>query len=102
MECGTQESEARYTKHLNLYWLKTYICRYRVNQHLIVLNLYSVSINKILVMKFATLKVSRNLNLNLNLVECLEQTIRKQINCKRPSSTKQINTVQNIRIETCK
>ena len=53
-------------------------------------------------MKFATLKVSRNLNLNLNLVECLEQTIRKQINCKRPSSTKQINTVQNIRIETCK
>ena len=31
----------------------------------------------------------------------LEQNIRKQIDCKRPSNTKQMNGVQNIRIETC-
>ena len=33
-----------------------YICRYRVNQHLIVMNLYSISINKILVTEFITVK----------------------------------------------
>ena len=36
--------------------------RYRVNQDLIVLNLYSVSINKILVTKFITAKLSQKLN----------------------------------------
>ena len=36
------------------------------------------------------------------LIECLEQNIQKQINCKRPSSTKEMNRVQNIRIEICK
>ena len=33
------------------------------------------------------------------VIECLEQSIQKPINCKRPSSTKQMNKVQNIRIE---
>ena len=33
------------------------------------------------------------------VIECLEQNIRKQIDCKRPSRTKQMNTVQNIRVE---
>ena len=32
-------------------------------------------------------------------IECLEQNIRKQIDCKRPSNTKQMNRLQNIRIE---
>ena len=32
----------------------------------------------------------------------LEQNIRKQIDCKKPSSTKQVNRVQNICTETCK
>ena len=36
------------------------------------------------------------------LIECLEQNIQKQINCKRPSSTKEMNRVQNIRIEIWK
>ena len=36
------------------------------------------------------------------VIECLEQNIRKQIACKRPSSTKRMNRVQNIQIETCK
>ena len=36
---------------------------YRVNQHLIVLNVDSASINKILAMEFITVKVSQNLNL---------------------------------------
>ena len=39
-----------------MYW-------YSVNQHLIVLNLYSVSFNKILVMEFITVKSSLNVNL---------------------------------------
>ena len=40
MECQTQENEAGYTKHLNLYWPEIYMCMCRVNQHLIVLNLF--------------------------------------------------------------
>ena len=76
--------------------------KYRVKQHLIVLKLDSVSINKILVTKFVTVKVSQNLNvmerlstqLNQQLIrylfskviECLEQNIRKQICCKRSSN----------------
>ena len=32
-----------------------------------------------------------------NVIECLKQNIRKKIDCKRPSSTK-----QNIRTEICK
>ena len=34
------------------------MCMYRVNQNLIVLNLYSVSINKIVVTEFITVKSS--------------------------------------------
>ena len=33
------------------------------------------------------------------VIECLEQNIQKQIDCKRPSNTKQMNRSQNIRIE---
>ena len=36
------------------------------------------------------------------VMECFEQNIRKQIDCKRPSSKKQMHRVQNIRIEVCK
>ena len=36
------------------------------------------------------------------VIECLEQNIRKQIDCKRPSNTKQMNRLQNIQIETWK
>ena len=38
----------------------------------------------------------------LKIIECFEQNIGKQIDCKIPSSTKQMNRVQNIRIEICK
>ena len=62
MECKTQESEARHTKHCNLYSPETYMCGYRVIQN-IVLSLYSVSINYILVTEFITVKISQNLNL---------------------------------------
>ena len=57
MECETQERKVGYKKHLNLYQLKTYMDRCRINQHLIVLNLCSVSLNKILAMEFITVKV---------------------------------------------
>ena len=77
------------------------------------LKLGSVSINKILVTKFVTVKVLENLNLMQNsdasqwnqqlsryvfwkVIECLEQNIQKQIDCKRPSNTTQMNWVQNI------
>ena len=33
------------------------------------------------------------------VIEYLERNIRKQMDCKRPSSTKQIRRVQDIRIE---
>ena len=33
------------------------------------------------------------------VIECLEQNIRKQIDCKRALNTKQMNRLQNIRIE---
>ena len=88
------------------------MCKYRVKQYLIVLKLDCVSINKILVMKFATVRVSYNLNLMQSLstqwnqqliryvfskvIKCLEQNIRKEIDCKRPSNAKQMNWVQNI------
>ena len=49
MEYETQESLAGYKKHLNLYQPKTFMCWYRVKQDLIVLNLCSISIIKILV-----------------------------------------------------
>ena len=91
------------------------MCKYRVKQYLIVLKLDCVSINKILVMKFVTVRVSYNLNLIQSLstqwnqqfiryvfskvIECLEQNIRKQIDCKRPSNTKQMNWVQNTQIK---
>ena len=37
------------------------------------------------------------------VIESFEQNIRKQIDCKRPSSTKQMNRVQNskITLATC-
>ena len=38
------------------------MCKYRVKQHLIVLKLDSVSVNKTLAKKFVTVKVSQNLN----------------------------------------
>ena len=43
------------------------MCKYRVKQVLIVLNLDNVSINKTLVTKFVTVKVSQNLNLMQSL-----------------------------------
>ena len=89
--------------------LKHTCVNHTVNQHLIVLNLHSVSINKFLVTEFIALKVSQNLNLVLhvntvksttyksvfsNVIEYLGQNIQKRINCKkRPFSTKQMNRV---------
>ena len=36
------------------------------------------------------------------VIECLEQNNRKQIDCKRLPNTKQMNKLQNIRIEIWK
>ena len=57
MEFETQENVWIYTN------LKKYICRYRINQHSIVLKLNSASVNKILDPEFVTSKVSQDLNL---------------------------------------
>ena len=45
-------------------------------------------------------EINNNKYLFSKVTECLEQSIRKQIDCERPSSTIQTNRVQNIRIET--
>ena len=37
-----------------------------------------------------------------NVIKCLEQNILKEIDCKRPSNTKQVNRVQNVQIEIWK
>ena len=45
------------------------------------------------------MSTQRNRQLNRyvsKVIECLEQNIRKQIDCKRPSNTKQINRLQKI------
>ena len=117
MECETQETwrdRLNISVYTNLKhtW---YMCKYRVKQYLIVVKLNCVSINKILVVKFVTVRVSYNLNLmqslstlwNQQLIRCvfskvikyLEQNIWKQIDCKRPSNTKQMNWVQNTQIK---
>ena len=55
-----QERETEYAKHLNVYYPKTYImCPYRVNQS-ILWNLYSILINKILVMEFITVSFTES------------------------------------------
>ena len=36
------------------------------------------------------------------VIQCLEQNNRQQIDCKRPSNTKQMNRLQNIRYEIWK
>ena len=38
----------------------------------------------------------------LKVIKCLEQNIQKQFDCKRTASTKQMNRVQNTRIESSK
>ena len=63
--------------------------------------------------EFVTVKVSQDLNLMWNMstqwnqqlsryvskvIECLEQNIRKQIDCKRLPNTKQMNSLQYIHI----
>ena len=79
--------------------------RHRVNQHLIVLNLDSISINKILVTEFITVKVSTQRNQQLSryvfskVIEYFEQNIRKQIHSKRLLNTKRMNRIRNIPIE---
>ena len=120
MECEKQEAR----RDMQKIWIYTnlihiwYMCKYRVKHHLIVLKLDSVSTNKILITKLVTVKVSQNLNLIQSLstqwnqqliryvfskaIERLEQNIRKQIDWKRPSNTKQLNWVQNIQIEITK
>ena len=93
-----------------------------VNQHLIVVNLGSVSINKILVTEFITAKVSQDLTSMQNMstqrnqvliryvfseiIECLEKNIRKQIrlqmtieNKTNEQSAKYPN--RNIEIQSC-
>ena len=66
----------------------SYMCRYTVKQTFCQYgkaNLMSVQWSQ----QFSRYVFSK-------VIECLEQNIRKQIDCKRPSNTKQMNWVQNI------
>ena len=80
--------------------------KYRVDQHL-----YSISIDKILVTEFITVKILQNLNSmqkkcqhNVCQNQTLEsiQSIRKQIDYKKLLNTKQVHRVQNIQIKAWK
>ena len=62
--------------------LEPYICKYMVNQHLVLLYLYSVSINKILVTEFTTVRVSHNLNLMWNISTHWNQQLIKYVSSK--------------------
>ena len=76
------------------------MCKCRVSQHL-DLNLGSVSINKVLATEFITVKVWCKICQHSEIsryvvstvIECLQQNIRKQIDCRRPSSTNQMNRI---------
>ena len=71
---------------------------------------------QIIAPRFAAVKISckcenlckcQHWNQQLNwyvskVIKCLEQNVRKQIDCKRPSNNKQMNRLQNIRIEIWK
>ena len=57
---------------MNLYQLKTYMSRYRVNPLLIVLNLYSASINKTLVTESITMKVTHIIKFDLKYVNTVK------------------------------
>ena len=67
--------------------------------------IFSVSTNKIQITEFITTSFTESTFYVLckicqrNEINSLEQNIRKQIDCKRPKSKKQMNRVQNIRIE---
>ena len=106
MECETQESEAGYTKHLNLYWPKTKMCRYMVNRHFNSSKIiqcfnqqhssYGIYYRESFTESTFDINMSTQWNEQLsryvfksNRLERLEQNFRKQIDCKRPMSTKQ-------------
>ena len=47
-------------------------------------------------------EISNLVGMFSKVIACLEQNIRKQIDCQRPLEAKQMNIVQNIRIGICK
>ena len=85
------------------------MCECKVDQHLMVLNLYSISISKILVMgciiaKARTVGTFFQMCLNFLKNQTLRwlQNIKKQFDYKKSCHTKQINRVKNIRIKVYK
>ena len=85
------------------------MCEYKVDQHLMVLNLYSISISKILVMgciiaKARTVGTCFQMYLNVLKNQTFRwlQNIQKQFDYKKSCRTKQINRVKNIWIKVYK
>ena len=66
------------------------MCKHRVDQHLIVLNLYGVSINKILVLKFMTVKVPQNLKSMQKMSTQWHQRLFRYVNSKTIFENKSI------------
>ena len=72
--------------------------KYRVNQHLIVLNFYSVFINKILVTEFINVKVSQS-NRMFGTQHSETNRFQKTIECKpNEQSTKYSNWNMEIEV----
>ena len=94
----------------------SYQCRYRLNQHLIVLSLCNVSINKILITEFITVKVSQNFIFDANTMKWNQQLSRyvfskvsnvwnktfENKSIAKDHRVQNINWVYNFRIEICK
>lgn len=69
------------------------MCKYWVNQHLIVVNSNSTSMNKIIVMAFMTVKVARNL---YSMEKCKHSEINNSVNVfKMEYSEKSNQTFKN-------
>ena len=63
IKCATQSLTSFDIQNIRIHTNIKHTCKYRVSQNLMALDLYSVSVNKILVTEFSTVKVLQNLNL---------------------------------------
>ena len=88
------------TKHFNLNYPKTSMWKYRVEQHLFVLNLHSTWIKKYTLKSYNSESFTKP-KFVTKYVTTLKWTqyIKEETVSIKPLNTKQINRVQNIRIK---
>ena len=80
------------------------MCQYRVDKHLIVLNIYSISISKILVTVFMTVKIPLNLKSKHSIEQKHSKTNLSQKTVKYKTNEKEQKTqikVWNYKVAEC-